>query len=278
MNVLHIAIDVVREAFARKFMLAVIALIFFGLVALTAALELEVVEGALAAGRLFGLQVTGGGMTSIDVALRPVFQALIYAVFYLGLLFGIVATSDIAAKLLAPGRVEHLLALPLRRWELVVGTYLGVLCIAAIGTGLTVGGVSLVLFWKAGFFTAAPAIGAGMAVLWFMAIYGVMLLATTLVRSAALASGTGIMVFLLGVITSDREAFASIFRDGAMRAVVEWGIAVLPRFHTLATFGAEASGGEGVVWGPFWPLSGATVAFAVALVATACFVVQGRDY
>lgn len=277
MNVLHVATDVVREAFARKFILAVMILIFFGLMGLTAALELEVVEGALAAGRLFGLQVTGG-ITAIDVALRPIFQALIYGVFYIGLLFGIVATSDIASKLLAPGRVEHLLALPLRRWELIVGTYLGVLGIAAIGTGVTIGGVSLVLFWKAGFFTLSPAIGAGMAVLAFMAIYAVMLVATTLVRSAALAAGAGMSIFLFGVITSDREAFASIFRDGAMRTVVEWGIAAFPRFHALAKFGAEASGGESVLWTPFWPLAGATVAFAVGLVAAACFVVQGRDY
>ncbi len=277
MNVLHVAMDVVREAFARKFMAIVFVLIFFGLVGMTAALELEVVEGALAAGRLFGFQ-WNQNITSVDVALRPIFEALIHGVFYVGLLFGIVATSDIASKLLAPGRVEHLLALPLRRWELMVGTYLGVLFIAAIGTSVTIGGVSLVLFWKAGFFTLSPIIGSLMAVLAFMAIYAMMLLATTLVRSAALAAGSGMMLFLFGAVTSDREAFASIFRDGTMRTMVEWLIAVFPRFHSLASFGAEAAGGQTIVWTPFWPLAGATIAFSIGLVGLACFVVQGRDY
>ena len=91
-------------------------------------LRLEVVDGALAASRLFGGAV-GGGIQAVDVALRPLFTGVAYVVFYAGLAFGVLACADFAPTLLAPGRIEHLLSLPVRRAELVVGTFLGVLAL-----------------------------------------------------------------------------------------------------------------------------------------------------
>lgn len=277
MTIFRIALDVVREAFARRYMVALFGAIVLFLVGLTFAVDLEVVEGALAAGRLFGTNVTDA-IVPVDVVMQSVFQVLALFVFYIGLLFGVVASADIAAKMLAPGRVELLLALPVKRPELVVGTYLGVAIIACLTTAFAVGGVSLVLFVKAELFTAAPAVGALMAILGFMPLYGAMLLTTSLVRSSALAAGAGIFLYLASLVTSDRAQFLGWFRAGAVREVISVVVAPLPRLGALADAGAAAASGEGVSLVALGPVLAGTLGFTGATVALACFLVAGKDY
>lgn len=277
MTVLLIATDVVREAFARRYMIALFGAIVLFLVGLTFAVDLEVVEGALAAGRLFGANLTDA-IVPVDVVMRSVFQVLALFTFYIGLLFGIVASADIAPKMLAPGRVELLLSLPVRRAELVIGTYVGVAVIACVTTAFAVGGVSLVLFWKAELVTFAPAVGAVMAIVGFLPLYGAMLLATSLVRSSALAAGAGIFLYLAGLVTSDREQFLGWFRDGLVRDALGVVISPLPRLGALADAGAAAASGDGVHWALLLPVLGGALAFAGASVTLACFLVSGKDY
>lgn len=69
------------------------------------ALRLEVVDGALAATRLFGKTVNSD-IRSVDVALRYVYRGAAYVLFYGGLAFGIVACADFGLSLLAPGRIN----------------------------------------------------------------------------------------------------------------------------------------------------------------------------
>ena len=95
----------------RRWFLALGLAITVILFIMGAALRLDVVDGALAATRLFGRELHTN-IRSVDVALRPVFQAASYIVFYGGLLFGILSCADFAPSLLSPGRIEHLLSLP----------------------------------------------------------------------------------------------------------------------------------------------------------------------
>ncbi|MFH1811333.1 MAG: ABC transporter permease subunit [Pseudomonadota bacterium] len=277
MIIANLARDVVREAFARRFMLAAVGFIALGVLALALALDLEVVEGTLAAGRLFGLQLHNP-IVPLDVAMRDIFAAFAYPMFYLGLLFGIVATSGTAASMLAPGRVELLLSLPVRRVELVLGLFTGVLVISLLCTLVAVGGVAAVLFAKTGFVTAAPAAGALMAILGFLPVYAAMLLATSLVRSPALAAGCGLLLLIAGVVASDRAAFVALFKPGLARSAVDVIITPLPRLHWMVTAGAEAAG-RGELWNSaVTPAVASALVLAAALVAGAVFVVSGKDY
>ena len=102
-------------------------------------LRMEVVDGALAATRLFG-KLVHHDIQSADVALRPVFKVASYLLYYGGLAFGILACADFGPSLFSPGRIEHLPALPVRRWQLLVGTYLGVLALSLLGALYGAGG------------------------------------------------------------------------------------------------------------------------------------------
>src|SRR5262249_27226465 len=124
MNVLAIALDVLREARHRRWVVALAIAITLALLALSLTLRVDVVDGALASTRLFG-RIVVGNHQSPEVVLHPVFRVAAYLIFYGGLLFGLVGCSDFAPSLLSPGRIEPMLALPIRRWELLASPFLG---------------------------------------------------------------------------------------------------------------------------------------------------------
>ncbi len=280
MNVHHIAMDVLREALARRFVAVVGGIILLMQLGLVLTLDLDVVEGVLVGSRLLGNDLGGGSGSEVfvDAALEPLFHGLVRGVFIFGTLFGLVATSDIAARLLAPGRVELLLALPVRRWELVVGIYVGVLILALSGTLFAIGGFATILFFKAGFASLAPFIGAACVALAFMSVYAAMLLTTTLVRSPALASGTGLCLFIAAMVTSDRAEVLSWFQAGWSREVARWLIAPLPRLMTVAELSPNVVAQAAADRVELWSALGGTFAFAAAVLAAAVAVVVARDY
>jgi ABC-type transport system involved in multi-copper enzyme maturation permease subunit len=277
MTVWYIAFDIIREAIARKYMLALFICIVgvFGL--LTFSLDLEVVDGAIAASRLFGSESSGLNIP-VQEAFGPIFAGLVLVVFYFGLLFGIIATADIAPKMLAPGRVEFLLSFPVRRVELVIGTYLGVMLISFLTTTFAIGGVSLILFWKAQFVTAAPAVGAAVAVLGFMSIYAAMLLTATWVRSAALSAGAGMLLYFAGILASYRADFLGWISSPLTRTVLDGVLAPLPKLGSLADIGRAAATGGSMTELGVPVVVGGVLLFAAAAVTAACFVVTGKDY
>lgn len=277
MRIHHVALDVLRESASSRYMVGLFGVLSMGILTLIFALDLEVVEGALAAGRLFGQNV-GGSIRPIDIALRPIFQGIAHFVFYFGLLFGIVATADVAPKLWAPGRVELLLSLPVRRSEWVLGTFFGVMSISLLAAVFAVGGVSAVLFFKGGFATLAPVAGALAAVIGFMSIYSVMLLVSSLFRSATISAGSGLFLYLISVVTSDRARFLSWFRDGTVHDVLQVLIAPLPQLNALADVGASAAGGEIPALLDWLGPVGVALAFCTAMLLITNFVVSEKDY
>ncbi|MFY2559705.1 hypothetical protein ACN469_18865 [Corallococcus terminator] len=235
--VLGIAGYVLREAASRKFIMAFMIGLTLVLAVVALGMRIDVIDGALAASRLFGQEVRAT-IQSVDVALRPVYQAAAFIVFYGGILFGIVSCSDFAPSLMSPGRIEHLLALPIQRWHLLAGTFLGVMTLALGGTLYGTTGLVLIFGVKTGYWTVGPLVAGLMACVGFAAVYAVMLTTATLVRSAALCAAAGFAVLVGGIIAGHRQDIAKAFEEGVSRSLFEAVTLVLPRLSALA----EAAG------------------------------------
>jgi len=255
MKTFAVALDLLREAASRKWFLALALGITAVLCVLAFALRLDVVDGALAATRFFG-KTLRTDIRSADMALRPVFQGTAYMIFYGGLAFGIVACADFGPSLLAPGRIEHLLALPLRRWELLTGTFLGVLMLSVFGALYGAGGLTLILGVKTGVYTIRPILGALLASVTFCAIYGAMLAVAVVVRSAAISAATGILLLIAGIIAGYRDRLDSFFESGLARKAFQGVTLFLPRVSTLANASSDLAGSL--------PLDGPAIASQIA--------------
>ena len=278
MSLHHVAVDVCREAVARRYVAVVAGMILLAQVGLLLALDMDVVEGVIKGSSLFGKTLDKASGEDVDKVMGPVLRAIVYTVFHLGTLFGIVATSDIAVRLLSPGRVELSLSLPIRRWELAAGIYLGVLMLALAGMTFAVSGFSAILFWKAEFVSIAPLIGALSAAMGFAAVYAVMLLASVVARSQALASGARLGIYIVSLVTSDREEVVSWFERGWPRDVAAVVIAPLPRLQTLVSQAWDVASGAAEMSMELAGVAAGCATFTLAFVAASAAVVWYRDY
>lgn len=272
-----VTLDLLREARSRKWFLFLGGAVTLALGVTGLSLKLDVVDGTLAATHFFGKDLESGPM-SADSLLRGVFMAASQIIFYGGLLFGVFSCSDFAPKLLSPGRIEHLLALPVRRWELLAGTFLGVLLLALAGAVYGSVGLTLIFGAKVGIWTARPVLSALLAVVAFVPIYAAMLTAAVFARSAALSSGVGGAVFVLGVITSYRDTILPMFSAGLGRAVFNALTVLMPRLARLAALSGKLAGAEPVHAVAALSLVGGCLAFGAGALAIGVWQFEERDY
>lgn len=276
-GVIGIAGYVLREALSRKFILAFLIGITAVLVTLTLSLRIEVLDGALAATRLFGKSLESNIM-AVDVAMRPLYMAIAYVTFYGGTLFGIVACSDFAPSLLSPGRIEHLLALPLRRWQVLVGTFVGVMTLAIGGALYGAGGLWLILGVKTGYWTVGPLVAALLACVAFAAVYAVMLTCATLVRSAALCAAVGGVTLVLGIIAGFRRSIAPVLEEGVSRTAFELLTLALPRLSSLANASADIAASRALGVHSLGALLAGVGIFGLGVLALGLWRFEEKDY
>jgi Cu-processing system permease protein len=272
-----VALDLLREAAARRWFLALGLTLTGVLLLLVTSLRLEVVDGALAASRLFG-QPLDHSIRAADVALRPVFRVASQLVFWGGLCFGVLSCADFAPTLLSPGRIEHLLSLPVRRWELLAGTFLGVLALALAGAVYASTGLVLVLGGKTGVWTGWPVVSALLAALAFGAVYAGMLAMTVWVRSAALSAAAGASLILLGLLATHRATLLDLMGQGVGRTLFAAVTAVVPPLGKLADAASALASSGPLAPGGLVRLLAGTLAFAGALLALAVWRFERRDF
>jgi Cu-processing system permease protein len=274
---LAVALDLLREALSRRWFLALGVAITLALSVIGLALQIEVVDGALAATRLFG-ELVRTDIRSVDVALRPVYQAAAYVVFYGGLAFGVLACADFAPSLLAPGRIEHLLALPVRRAELLAGTFLGVLALSFAGSLYGAGGFALILGVKTGVWTSGPVVAALIASVTFSALYGAMLAAAVFVRSAALSAAVGGALLIAGIVAGYRDVIDEAFEPGIARASFRAVTLLLPRVSSLANASADLASAAPVDARALAAQLAGLAVFGLAALALAIWRFEQQDF
>ncbi|MER2566328.1 MAG: ABC transporter permease subunit [Myxococcaceae bacterium] len=273
---LRVAVDLLLEARRRKWFLALFGGITLVLVVLGFSLELEVVDGALAGSKLFG-SLLSDEIVSADRVLAGVYLGAAYAAFYGGALFLAVACSDFAPELLAPGRIELLLSLPIARWQLLFGTYFGVLVITALGVVYGAAGLSVLLGVKTGLWSVTLLLGSLVGLSGFAAIYAVMVCVTFFVRSAAVSGAAGIATLVLGVLASYRESLMTLMEPGVGRTLFSWVMLPLPRLGTLATISARIAAEQALEPEVVTRLLLGTGVFTVALLAVAAWRFERMD-
>jgi Cu-processing system permease protein len=274
---LVVAGDILREAASRKWFLFLGGAITLVLGLVSAGLKMDVVDGALAATRLFGKPIDTD-IRSADIALRPLFEAATYVVYYGGLVFGILACADFGPSLLSPGRIEHLLSLPLRRWQLLVGTFLGVFILSLIGAIYGSGGLALVLGIKTGVWSARPVEAALLASASFSCLYAAMLAAAVLVRSAAFSAAVGGGLFVVGIVASYRLPLGKLFEAGLGRTAFLAATFPLPRISAVADAAARIASSEPMAAAALAQLVLGIAVFGLGALAVGIWLFEQKDY
>lgn len=273
----RVAFDLLLEAARRKWFLALFGGITLVLLLLGFSLQLDVVDGAIAGSKLFG-SLLFDDIVSANKVMAGLYQVTAYVSFYGGAFFLAIACSDFAPELLAPGRIEHLLSLPISRWQLLFGTYLGVITLAALGVLYGAGGLTVLLGIKTGVWNFRLLIGSGVGWVGFCALYAVMLTTNFFVRSAALSGALGVATLILGVVASFRESIAVAMEAGIGRELFSWAMLPIPRLGTLATVSAHLASSQAVEGEMVSRLLAGCFIFSAALLSVAAWRFERKDF
>jgi Cu-processing system permease protein len=276
-QLLRVAFDLLLEASRRRWVLGLFGGLTLVLTVLGFSLELDVVDGALAGSKLFGALLFDD-VVSASRALSGVSLVVAYLAFYGGALFLVVACSDFAPELLAPGRIEHVLSLPVARWQLLFGTYLGVLALIAGAIVYGATGLTVLLGVKTGLWSHTLILGSALGLVGFAALYAVMLCAAFFVRSAAVSGAVGVGALVVGVIASFRETLTALMEPGLARTVTGWVLVPVPRLGALATASARIAAEQALDAEVVLRLSAGCGLFSVAMLALAAWRFERMDF
>lgn len=276
-QLVRVAFDLLLEAARRKWFLALFGGITLVLLVLGFSLQLEVVDGAIAGSKFFG-SLLFDDIVSANQVMGALYKAVAFLSFYGGAFFLAIACSDFAPELLAPGRIEHLLSLPVARWQLLFGTYLGVITLAALGVLYGAGGLTVLLGVKTGVWNLKLLVGSGVGWVGFCSLYAVMLTSNFFVRSAALSGALGVVTLILGVVASYRESIAIAINEGLGRELFSWTMLPIPRLGTLATVASRLAASEPIEGELVSRLLAGCFIFSAALLSVAAYRFERKDF
>jgi ABC-2 type transport system permease protein len=212
MKVLYANIeDVMREAAARWTLLAYFFLSTVLILIFASAVNLDIVDGALAGARLFGKDVTMPDHTINIERLVLGFESGFSAVLYFLCTFlAIFATAHLVPRMQEKGTIDLYLSRPVSRLKLLLSRYVAGLILAGSNVFYLLGSIWLIVMWKTHvvhprFFIAAAIILFVIATLLaFAFLVGVITSST----AVSIMTTYGLFFFALMLVGHDRIAAA----------------------------------------------------------------------
>jgi Cu-processing system permease protein len=171
-----------------------------------------------------------------------------------------------------------LLSLPVRRAELLIGTFLGVMLLCVLGIAYGAGGLWAVLAFKSGFYHPGPLLGALVSVFGFFAVYAVMLTTAVWVRSSALSAVCGVFTIALGLIASKRDTISAALSPGFGRSLFRAFTAPWPRLAELGDIAAQIATRSPVDYGELTRHVVASVIFGLAVLSLGIWKLEKQDF
>jgi len=234
----------IRESMAKYTFLAFMLMSTLILLIITFAVNLDVVDGALATARLFGQDIHLGGQTiAIDQLVTGIQATLAGLLFGVGLFLSIFATANLVPVMLEKGYVDLLLSKPLSRPALFVGRYLGALSVVGINLFYLVVGVWLVLglktgIWKSGVLTAGLII-----LLTYGVLLGFMMMVGVVTRSSSITIMLSYFLFPVTFLLAFRSNLTVMLTNRALIYALDGLYWMLPKISEVATImGLVAAG------------------------------------
>ena len=269
-----------RELWAKKIVLGLFVVSSLVLVAITFALNLDVVEGSLEGLRLFGEQSSPDGppqkspqlsLTRVVVAVEAIVAG---AAYWIGILLSLFASAGLFSDLQAPGRVELLLAKPIGRLRVLFGHVLGVLAAIASLVVYLMGGTWLIMSLKSGVWNPRFLLSIVIVIGMFGVMYAAILLMSVWTRSTALSLIVAYGLIFVSLVMAGSAQIAPML--GPVGEPVFWGLYhVLPNFAEVTEVVTALA--KGVAVGSWYPLV-SSLLFAGATYALVGYAFARRDF
>ena len=275
--------EVFREAAARWTLIAYFALSSLFILIFALAVNLDVVNGALAGARLFGQSVDMPGHT-IDIdrlvlGFESGFSGFLYLV---GTFLALFATAHLVPRLQEKGTIDLYLSRPVGRMALLLSRYSGGMLLAAANLVYLIGSIWAIVIWKTRVVHPRFLLG-GVTILF---TFAVLLAFAFLVGVVTSSTGVSLMTtyavfFVAAILAAHAKIAAAMSAEWAARLVdgLYW---ILPKTAELgrATV-AQVAGGRvlhGAGPADLFAVYGSTALFGLAALALSCWLFSRKDF
>ncbi len=275
--------EVFREAAARWTLIAYFALSSLFILIFALAVNLDIVDGALAGAKLFGQSVEFGEK-SVDIdklvlGFESGFSGFLYLV---GTFLALFATAHLVPRLQEKGTIDLYLSRPVGRVPLLLSRYAGGLLLAAANLVYLIGSMWAIVVWKTRVLHPRFLL-AGAVILFTIAA---LLAFAFLVGVVTSSTGVSLMAtygvfFFAAVLSAHNRIAAAVSTELAARIVngLYW---VLPKTAELgqATVAMVAGGQAPAPLADInhFAIYGSTAVFAVASLSLASWLFSRKDF
>jgi ABC-type transport system involved in multi-copper enzyme maturation permease subunit len=273
--------EVFREASARWTLLAYFALSTLFILIFALAVNLDIVDGALAGAKLFGKELDLAGekidMVRLVLGFETGFSGVL---FMLGTFLALFATAHLVPRLQEKGTIDLYLSRPVGRTKLLLSRYSGGLLLAAANLLYLIGSIWLIVFWKTG--VAHPRFLLGGAVILFTVacLVAFAFLIGVVTSSTAVSLMVTYAIFFFAMLLSAREKIAAAVSTEFSANLVRTLYWIFPKTAELAqgTVALVSDGAHGIA--PVDPLAvyGTTALFGIISLALASWRFSRKDF
>lgn len=220
--------DVMREAAARWTLIAYFFISTLFIIIFASAVNLDIVDGALAGMTLFGKD-TGAPEMSIEklvLGFESGFSVFLYIVCTFMAVF---ATAHLVPRMQDKGTVDLYLSRPVSRVKLLLSRYVAGLILALSNVIYLIGTVWLIVIWKTGVANGRFLIGGAIIFLMIAVLIAFAFLVGVVTSSTAVSIMTTFGIFLFGAVMAGHDRYAAAVSKDWQAWVIETMYWVFPK-------------------------------------------------
>jgi ABC-type transport system involved in multi-copper enzyme maturation permease subunit len=275
--------EVFREAAARWTLLAYFALSSLFIVLFGAAVNLDVVNGALAGARLFGRPIQmGGESVSIDKLVLGFESGFSAFLFLVGTFLALFATAHLVPRLQEKGTIDLYLSRPVGRVPLLLSRYAGGLLLAAANLVYLIGAMWLIVVWKTRVLHPRFLLSGAVILFTIAALMAFAFLIGVVTSSTGVSlMATYAIFFFSAILAAHSKISAAVSTETAARIVdgLYW---ILPKTAELGQATVALVAGdqapERLANVAHLAVFSSTAAFGAASLALACWLFARKDF
>ncbi|HTR01598.1 MAG TPA: ABC transporter permease subunit [Thermoanaerobaculia bacterium] len=274
--------EVFREAAARWTLIAYFALSSLFILIFACAVNLDIVNGALAGAKLFGHSVDLGHRLTVDHLVLGFESGFSGFLYFLGTFLALFATAHLVPRLQEKGTIDLYLSRPVGRVPLLLSRYAGGLLLAAANLVYLIGAMWLIVVWKTRVLHPRFLLSGLVILFTFAALLAFAFLVGVVTSSTGVSLMATYALFFFGAALATHDRIAAAVSTELSARIIQGLYWALPKTAELLQATVALVAGEEAPerLARFDALGvyGSTAAFAIAALALASWLFSRKDF
>jgi ABC-2 type transport system permease protein len=221
--------DVMREAAARWTLVAYFFISTIFIIVFASAINLDIVDGALAGAKLFGKEVDMRDSMSIEKLVLGFESGFSVFLYIICTFLAVFATAHLVPRMQDKGTVDLYLSRPVSRVNLLLSRYVAGLILSASNVIYLMGSVWLIVVWKTGVAHGRFLFGGLIIFLMIAVLLAFAFLVGVITSSTAVSIMTTFGIFLFGAAMAGHDRYAAAVSKDWQAWVIETLYWIFPK-------------------------------------------------